>query len=158
MVHFQEFLAGLLVLLHALVVVRRTLLGLDELGSSIKVERLAHLDFVLVAQYNRHTVKRHLLEKEEWCIDLAEKWNMRIILTFPLFSSLIPPKDTHTHLVLASAFSVIGYEVFFGVKWQLTEVFRENRIGPTALAEQQQERNDCTRQTQLFLTLDHSLV
>lgn len=76
-VHLQKFLACFLVLLHAFVVVRRTLLSLGELGGSIEAEDLAHLNLVLVGQQHGHTVERHLLEKEERCRNLVEKWNMK---------------------------------------------------------------------------------
>lgn len=46
---------------------------------------------------------------------------------------------------------MVRYEVFLGVKRQLAEVFRENRVGAATLAEQQQERDDCIRQANTYL-------
>lgn len=45
-------------------------------------------------------------------------------------------------LVLASAFSVVGYEVFFGAKWQIFELVRTGGVVSSTPTEQQEERGD----------------
>ncbi len=47
------------------------------------------------------------------------------------------------NLILASAFSVVGYEVFFGVKWQIPKLVRKDGVYSSALTEQQEKRDDC---------------
>lgn len=47
------------------------------------------------------------------------------------------------NLILASAFSVVGYEVFSGVKWQVTKLVRKDFVCSSTLTEHQEKRDDC---------------
>ena len=47
------------------------------------------------------------------------------------------------YLVLSYPFSVIGYQVFFGVERQLLELVGENNSCSSTLTEQQEKRDDC---------------
>lgn len=60
-------------------------------------------------------------------------------------SPLLPLKKTRmpANLILAFAFSMVRYEVFFDVKWQIAELLRKDVACSTALTEQQQKRDDC---------------
>ena len=47
------------------------------------------------------------------------------------------------NLILAFAFSMVGYEVFFGVKWQIAKLVGKDGVCSSTLTEQQKERDDC---------------
>lgn len=53
-------------------------------------------------------------------------------------------KETpHTHLVFAFAFSVVGYQVLFGPKGQISELVWKDGVCTSTLTEEQQQRDDC---------------
>lgn len=82
------------------------------------------------------------------------RYSLKPVLTWLSLSS---PAKYRAHLVLASAFSVVGYEVFFGIKRQFAEMIRKHRVCSSAMTEQQHKRDDC-KDKRTFLSALFTLI
>lgn len=57
------------------------------------------------------------------------------------------------YLILAFAFSVIGYKVLFGIKWQITKLVREDSVCSSTLTEHQKKRDDCRKRQNIQINV-----